>query len=397
LDRMNLWIQSVEKVVEETCQKFASTSVKPPAPLPLAPMSRSSQQQQHATPNNTIISQNNNHNTTFNTARSSRLPRRLLAANEIFAESTDPDAPLSPGRSHSEDQSRSFSYIDTPESSVPVLPSISVLMQTPPRPRRATISTRSPAQLKSETTDDGVFEGGGPLKRREKSKSQSNLDKHIRDVAKLEMEVDRAPISPPHPRLSAVLDKSLFVAPPVSARFSEHVTTTPGITRGRSIHFDDLNSSPFHVEPYPPRKSVDYVVLNSPDRHRLEGVYDRFLMATSGVKRVGKGYQSDNFKPVHNIGNSVGNIDHAQPNYSRGFGVFGTGKRVMPPAVSSEDQWRRSTSIDELGFVASGSGANASSSRMLKDGSKGTFVRRAIKAMVPGKTVSRRLSRTIMA
>ncbi|KIJ17615.1 hypothetical protein PAXINDRAFT_72848 [Paxillus involutus ATCC 200175] len=120
-------------------------------------------------------------------------------------------------------------------------------------------------------------------------------------------------------------------------------------------------------------------------------------MATSGVKRVGKGYQSDNFKPVHNISNTVGNSDHVKPNYSRGFGVFGTGKRAMPPAVSSEDQWSRSTSIDELGFVASGSGASASSSRMLKDESKGTFVRRAIKAMVPGKTVSRRLSRTIIA
>ncbi|KAF9220880.1 hypothetical protein BS17DRAFT_786121 [Gyrodon lividus] len=394
LDRMNLWIQSVEKVVEETRQNFASTGVTPPAPLPLAPTSRSSsQQQQHATPNNTIISQININNTTYNTTRSSRLPRRLLAANEIFAESADPGAPLSPGRSRSEDQSTSFLYIDTSESSVPVLPSISVLMQTPPRKRRATISTRSPSQLKSVTTHDGIFESGSPSKRREKSKSQSNLDRHIRDVAKLEMELNRAPISAPSPRLSTVLDRSLFVAPPVSPRFTEDVTATPGITRGRSIQFDDLNSSPYHVEPYPPRKSADQVVHDSPDRQRLEGVYDRFLMATSGVKRVGKGYQSDNFKPVHN---TINTVEHAKPNHSRSFGVFGTGKRAMPPPISSDDQWRRSTSIDELGFVASGPGTNASSSRAFKDESKATFVRRAIKAMVPGKTVSRRLSRTLV-
>ncbi|KAF9242662.1 hypothetical protein BU15DRAFT_43932, partial [Melanogaster broomeanus] len=187
---------------------------------------------------------------------------------------------------------------------------------------------------------------------------------------------------------------SLFVAPPLSPRFTEDVTTTPKLTRGRSIQFDDLNSSPYHVEPYPPRKFVDQVALDSPDRQRLEGVYDRFLMATSGVKRLGKGYQSDNFRPVHN---TVNTVEYSKPPHSRSFGVFGAGKRAMPPPVSSEDQWRRSTSIDELGFVASGPGANASSSRVLKDDSKGTLVRRAIKAMVPGKTVSRRLSRTIVA
>lgn len=200
-------------------------------------------------------------------------------------------------------------------------------------------------------------------------------------------------MSSPSPRLSAVLDRSIFVAPPVSPRFTEDSVATPGTTGGRSTSFDELNSSPYHVEPYPPRKSGEQIILDSPDKQHLEGVYDRFLMATSGVKRLGKGYQSDNLKPMQNTMNTA---EHAKAGHPRGFGVFGTGKRVMPPPVSSEDAWRQSTSIDELGFITAGQGANTSSFRTCKDENKSTFVRRAIKAMVPGKTVSRRLSRTIV-
>ncbi|KAH7885444.1 hypothetical protein F5I97DRAFT_1390461 [Phlebopus sp. FC_14] len=272
--------------------------------------------------------------------------------------------------------------------------------RTPRRQRRATISTRSPAQVKNDAADDGVFESGSPSRRREKSKSQGNLDRHIRDVAKLELELSKDPVSAPSPRLSAVLDRSLFIATPVSPRctFPEDVAT-PALTRGRSIQFDDLNASPYHVEPYPPRKSGDQAVLNSPDRRRVEGVYDRFLMATAGVKRVGKGYQSDNLKPVHSQPNTS---EHGKSStsHSRTFGVFGSTKRAMPPPVSSEDQWRSSRSIDEFGFVSCSAGANASSSsRVSKDEGKNTatLVRRAFKAMVPGKTVSRRLSRTVVS
>jgi hypothetical protein len=177
-------------VVEETCQSFASTSVIPPAPLPLAPLSRSSSQY-HGTLNTptSAIQNNSNHSNSFNASRSSRLPRHLLAANEIFAEPTDPDAPLSPAQSRGEDPSASFSYVHAPESSVPVLPSISAIMQTPRR-RRATISTRSPAQTMTGPAASDIFDGS-PSKRREKSKSQSNLDRHIQDMSKLELELNR--------------------------------------------------------------------------------------------------------------------------------------------------------------------------------------------------------------
>ncbi|KAG9315954.1 hypothetical protein JVU11DRAFT_3608 [Chiua virens] len=386
-DRMNLWIQSVEKVVEETCQNFASTSITPPAPLPIAPVSRSSSLH-YGTLNNSMPAIQSNSSNALVVSRSSRLQRRLLAANEIFAEPTGPDAPLSPAPSRGADASVSFSYVHTSKSSVPVFPSISVPMQTPRR-RRATISTGTPTEGKAgpARTD---FVDASPSKRREKSKSQSNLDRHIQDVAKLELELHRAPVSSPPLRLSAVLDRSLFVAPPLSPRFTED-STTSGITCGPSIfQGNDLNPSPYHVELHPPRKSGE---LNTSSRRHLEGVYDRFLMATSGVKRVGKGYQSDNIKPVHN---TVSTTEQAKPGHARGFGVFGAGKRPMPQPVSSEDAWRRSTTINEFGFITAGQGSTTSSPPTCKDESRRTFVHRAIKAMVPGKTISRRLSRTIL-
>ncbi|OJA20203.1 hypothetical protein AZE42_04622 [Rhizopogon vesiculosus] len=377
MDRMNLWIQNVERVVEETRQNFAfaSRSITPPPMLPLSPPISRSNSQVHG----------------LNVSRSSsRLPRRMLAANEIFY--NDPDAPLSPGRSALADQSNSFSgYISPNDSGFPqpaILPTINVLAQTPRRRRRATISTRSP---KVDENDMDTL--ASPSKRREKSRSQGNLDRHIRPMDKLEFDLAREPTAPT-PRLSAVLDRNLFIAPSISPRSSDvDGMQTPDPIRRRSILFDDgdLTASPFHVEPYPPRKLGEpVVVLNSPDRRRMEGVYDRFLMSTTGVKRVGKGYQSDN---LHNIASTL----ECKPTNSnpRNFKVFNSTRRVMPPPVSSDDQWR-SPSVDELGLMSCGAGASRTSKEDSKNTATTTLVRRAIKAMVPGRTVSRRLSRTIV-
>ena len=180
-------------------------------------------------------------------------------------------------------------------------------------------------------------------------------------------------------RLSAVLDRSLFVATPVAPKCVDHCV-------------DDLTASPFHVEPYPQRNVCDDNVPASPERRRLEGVYDRFLMATTGVKRVGKGYQSDNFKPVQHAA-VPGDTSRLSSSQSRTFGVFGSSKRQMPPPVSSDDIWHQSSSINELGFGTCGAGIVPVAPRAAcKEDSKNTvtLVRRAIKLMVPGKTVSRR-------
>lgn len=110
----------------------------------------------------------------------------MLAANEIFC--YDPDAPLSPGLSALADQSNSFSgYISPNDSGFPqpaALPTINVLAQTPRRKRRATISTRSP---KVDENDMDTL--ASPSKRREKSRSQGNLDRHIRPMDKLEFDL----------------------------------------------------------------------------------------------------------------------------------------------------------------------------------------------------------------
>lgn len=197
LDRMNLWIQNVESkrihsrsrgvgsrnsfsgVVEETRQNFAyaSTSITPPPALPLSPP----------------ISRSNSQGLNANTSRSSsRLPKRMLAANEIFC--NDPNAPLSPGRSALADQSNLFSGYRSPDDSGFTqragVPTINVPAQTPRRQRRATISTRSPKV--DENDMDGL---GSPSKRREKSRSQGNLDRHIRPVDKLEFDLTRGGFS----------------------------------------------------------------------------------------------------------------------------------------------------------------------------------------------------------
>lgn len=129
----------------------------------------------------------------------------------------------------------------------------------------------------------------------------------------------------------------------------------------------------------------------------MEGVYDRFLMATAGVKRVGKGYQSDNFKPMQNTVSAT-DTRKTSANHSRAFGVFGSGKRQLPPPVSSDDIWPRSTSMDELGYSVCSAHIGATP-RICRDDNKNTaaLVKRAIKAMVPSKAASRRLPCTLIA
>ena len=154
---------------------------------------------------------------------------------------------------------------------------------------------------------------------------------------------------------------------------------------------DSLTASPFNVEPYPNRVcSLNSPIVESPTtQRRVEGVYDRFLMATSGVKRVGRGYQSDNVGPVTNVPQTQ--TSASQRPASR---MFHSTRRAMPAPVSSDDfEKRRTVSVDELGMMQSFSGdANgATHIPMSKDERTNTVrnVRRAIKAIVSGKTVSK--------
>lgn len=147
--------------------------------------------------------------------------------------------------------------------------------------------------------------------------------------------------------------------------------------------YDELTSSPLHVEPYPSRRAstLGLPTPDTPSQRRVEGVYDRFLMATTGVKRLGKGYQSNNSGPVSY---TIGPTTPAPPRNHR---AFHSARRAMRPPVSSEDN-RQSASVDELGVVT-----YAGPSTPREGNTTITLVRRAFKAIVPGKTVSRRLSR----
>src|SRR5260370_42277830 len=98
--------------------------------------------------------------------------------------------------------------------------------------------------------------------------------------------------------LSTDLDRNLFTPDPIpvdpdtSGSSSDHILP-------QSPDRDSLTDSPFIVKPYPTRRQLARSpVTDSPTQRHVEGVYDRFLMATSGVKRVGKGYQSCHVKPV---------------------------------------------------------------------------------------------------
>jgi serine/threonine-protein kinase GIN4 len=93
-------------------------------------------------------------------------------------------------------------------------------------------------------------------------------------------------------------------------------------------------------------------------------------MSTTGVKRVGLGYQSDN----------PGALTHARSKGPAPKPRFLTARRHMPPPVSSEDLRKAaSTSADEFGSMTR---APVSVAAIKEDsGNPVGIVRRALKAM----------------
>ena len=76
------------------------------------------------------------------------------------------------------------------------------------------------------------------------------------------------------PRLSAVVDKSLFVRPgtPGGIDFDDSVIMK------RSLRYDELTSSPLHVDPYPNRPQSQLgPALDTPAKTHVESVYDRYV------------------------------------------------------------------------------------------------------------------------
>ncbi|KAK0504145.1 hypothetical protein EDD18DRAFT_1099375 [Armillaria luteobubalina] len=314
-DRISMWMRNVEKVVDDARQNFFPPPVvsRPGTPKP-APLRPSTQNRSN---------------------RSSRLPRRVLPANQIFADDLDHLLP-SPTMMSFVTSGYDVSVEDT---SSPVDQEIP-LSYTPTKKRRATVSASSP--------EASLGQSGTPSERKEKSRSHADLlQRHI------------APIS--------TIDVTLIGT--VSSFGSKHVHRYSG----------SLNEVT--------RYTQNIAIPDSPSQRRLEGVYDRFLMATSSVKRLGKGYQSDNPVPAHNTVQGI-----TRPKSSRPFSSIR--RTPMPPPVSSDDV-KRAASVDELGFMSYATTPATPSTPALKDESRNTVtkMRRAIKAFVPGKSVSRRLAR----
>ncbi|KZT28346.1 hypothetical protein NEOLEDRAFT_916115 [Neolentinus lepideus HHB14362 ss-1] len=366
VDRMTIWMRNVEKVVEETRHNFASTQVLPPVPLAPAskPISRA-------------------------TSRSSRLPRKVLPANKIFALDDQEDVTMDRSWSSGAPSRHSSPVKAVVDQTISTIPSEKpstadeikdVEAKSPPRPRRNTVATRSPEPKFTLDLDQGL-----PSKRKEKSRSHNDLSRSISPIEQLQFEIDQRIMPSPPLRLSALLDSSLFVASPSSPKPEDAVVPTITLTPTRCEEPDDLAASPFHVEPYPTRQQSlsAEAPVDSPTRRHVEGVYDRFLMATSGVKRVGKGYQSDNNRPLGNIAIRQTTVP------KRDNSGFLTSRRPLPPPVSSDDL-RRAASADELGFVdrrprSSGEDEGKNTVRLMG----------AIKAIVTGKQTSRRASRLL--
>lgn len=195
----NSWLISALalEVVEDAKQNFAAASSLPkdlPLPSLPPPISRN-------------VSQN----------RTSRLPRRVLAASQIFQ--ADEHGNITPMG----DQTMNSTFLSvndtsrgsicptttsaapmttintTPETTTSPLPAETPSksqipeIYTPSRQRRATVSTRSPEPAEPAFNLD--VEGGSPSKRKEKSKSHGNLfQRHIAPISVLEAELSKGMI-----------------------------------------------------------------------------------------------------------------------------------------------------------------------------------------------------------
>nr|GAT42888.1 predicted protein [Mycena chlorophos] len=281
-DRMAIWMRNVEQAVEDARQTFASSTNEPTSlpSLPAAPLARATSR-------------------TRDCRSSSRLPRRILAASQIF---TDPDL-------------------------------------------SANLSSMGPPAAESSA----VVERDADVGRSQRPEKM--LERRITSFALLEEELSKrggfaTTVSPP--RVSAACRRA---GPQPLGRVADevHARERPRPLRNRGRSF--LGSGLIAVSREALPSTQTQPVPDSPSLRRLEGVYDHFLMATTGVKRVAKGYQSDNAGPVaYTVSGGVSPAAAAPP--ARPHRAFHSARRAMRPPVSSEDVNNRlSTSVDELGLM----------------------------------------------
>ena len=196
------------------------------------------------------------------------------------------------------------------------------------------------------------------------------------------------------PSLSSVLDRSIFIARNGSTPPLHDMPSIPTLANHSIVQERSMAQQTSHLSPAasPLRESTShssFLQMQSPARRHIEGVYDRFLMATTGVKRNGKGYQSDNMWAATSAPGS--SAQHYKSGRNGKIFGTGTGRRAMPPPISSDDV-KAGLDVD-FGIMGTG---RFSPANVAHDAPKaGNSVTKALKAIVSGKTVSKRTSRAI--
>jgi serine/threonine-protein kinase GIN4 len=387
-DRMSLWLQSVEseqslllsvemelnfllEVVADARQNFeAARPIQPVSLAPAPPPSRRPSQRR----------------------TTQRMPRKILAANQIFNEDGDasvgPDTPTSaPATANSS----TFTVPEPSQVSVIVEETSVLLSETPPvspaRRRRATVVTMSP-ETKKRTSGEVVQ--GSPSKKplfgpifpraeleRELERCEWMISGREVPVLKSNVLVD-APTPPV--RLSALVHPSVFIAP-----------QSPDLKIDDPPVKDTTRLSPQPMRPPPGRTITGSRSLDSPNtKRRVADEYDRLLSATTGIKKVGLGYQSDVNGPIANI---LSTDPYPSSASSKRTTFFHSTRRAMPPPVSSED-WRKTASVDELARMTP-SASEPTTSKEEKAGSTVSAVKRAFMALT-GRTGVKRLSQRLI-
>ncbi|KAH9990041.1 hypothetical protein BJV77DRAFT_640745 [Russula vinacea] len=189
-DRMNIWLQNVEKVVADARQNFASSNVSllPPLPVPPGPQTRRPSRDRSHWPS-----------------------RRVLPANQVFQVEEDSSVDQSFASSSTPAQNDHPDVV--PMDILHIVPregpSGSAFSCVGPRPtRRATVLGPSPEKPRILNIDADMT----PSKRREKSKSANDLNRLIRPISKVQFELDKLAAKS---SLSGVLDRDLFTPDPV--------------------------------------------------------------------------------------------------------------------------------------------------------------------------------------
>lgn len=192
--------ETSSEVVEDARQSFAAsapTTALPP--LPVAP-SRPHSRAMDRTLNSSVD----------RSLRPNRLPRRILAANQIFVNEYESgeispsctseffnSAP--PSAAHNGSFGIDHTLPTIPSEANSPAPAIRELPVTPnksrTRTRSHTVVTRSP-EVKKERPSLEIDTTASPSKRREKSRSQNDLSRAITPVAELELQIERSKILP---------------------------------------------------------------------------------------------------------------------------------------------------------------------------------------------------------